>query len=350
MDVADGALPIAAAVALVVFAVRVSHEPRRLGNAVWLGLAVLLTVLSLLHLEGATPFLAALLGGAGLLAALVVPVALIVNGVGMWRREGRSPGNLLSLAVGVGLVVLEALFFVPLGRWGSALVTTAALLAGYFGFLFLSLLVYSVLYSRIGRRGGVDAIIVLGCGLAGDRVPPLLAGRLDRAIRLYTRQKAAPLVVVSGGCGPDETVTEAEAMHAYLVERGIPEDRVRRETRAGTTEENLRFSAALLPADARRVVAVTSDYHVFRTAVQCRRLHLPYHATGSPTAGYFLPSALLREFAALVLHYRRTTIAACVLIAAAGVLVTTQLPGTAATASTSATYSGAASPATTASD
>ena len=61
------------------------------------------------------------------------------------------------------------------------------------------------------------------------------------------------------------------------------------------------------------MLAVTSNYHVFRTAVECRRLGLPFDATGSPTARYFLPSALLREFAALILHYRRTT-AACVLI------------------------------------
>jgi uncharacterized SAM-binding protein YcdF (DUF218 family) len=323
---ADGVLPVAAAAALLVFAARLAHEPRRLGNAVWLGVSLLLTGLWLLrqalHLEWLTPVLVVVLGAVAVLVALVLPIALIVNGGRMWRREGRSTGNLLSLALGAGLIVLEALFFVPLGRWGSALVTVAAVLACYFGFLFLSLLVYSVLYSRVGRRGGLDAIIVLGCGLAGDEVPPLLAGRLERAIRLYTRESTPPLLVVSGGRGPDEEVTEAEAMQAYLRERGVPEDRIRREDQARTTEENLRFSAGLLPEEARRVVAVTSNYHVFRTAVECRRLHLPFHAVGSPTARYFLPSALLREFAALILHYRRTTIAACVVVVAAVVLLT----------------------------
>ncbi|MCR6482586.1 YdcF family protein [Amycolatopsis sp. OK19-0408] len=315
MSVAGGLLPVAAAVALLVFAVRLTHEPRRLGNAVWLGIALLLLGLWLLRLDWLTPVLLVVLGG----VALVLPVALLVNGIRMWRREGRSTGNLLSLALGAGLIALEALFFAPLGRWGSAVVAIAAALACYFGFLFFSLLVYSVVYSRIGRRGGVDAIIVLGCGLAGDRVPPLLAGRLERAIRLYTRESTPPLLVVSGGRGPDEQVTEAEAMAAYLRERGVPADRIRREEQARTTEENLRFSAELLPAGARRVVAVTSNYHVFRAAVECRRLHLPYHATGSPTARYFLPSALLREFAALILHYRRTTIAASALIVGAGI-------------------------------
>ncbi|WP_414639973.1 YdcF family protein [Amycolatopsis sp.] len=302
-----------------------AREPRRLSNAVWLGVALLLTALWLLrtalHLEWLTPVLLGLLGVVAVLVALVLPAALIVNGVRMWRREGRSAGNLLSLGLGVGLVTLEALAFAPLGRWGSAVVAIAAVLAGYFGFLFFSLLVYSVVYSRLGRRGGFDAIIVLGCGLAGDRVPPLLAGRLERAIRLHDRETTPPLLVVSGGCGPGESVSEAEAMHAYLRERGVPDDRIRREDQARTTEENLRFSAALLPADARRVVAVTSNYHVFRTAVECRRLGLPFHATGSPTARYFLPSALLREFAALILHYRRTTIAACLIVAGAGLVL-----------------------------
>ncbi|KDN17368.1 YdcF family protein [Amycolatopsis rifamycinica] len=322
MNIAGAVLPGAAGVALVVFAVRLVREPRRLGNAVWLGVALLLTGLWLLraalHLEWLTPLLVGLLGVAAVLVALVLPAALIANGVRMWRREGRSAGNLLSLGLGAGLLTLEALAFAPLGRWGSALVAIAAVLAGYFGFLFLSLLVYSVVYSRLGRRGGFDAIIVLGCGLNGERVPPLLAGRLDRAIRLHAREATPPLLVVSGGRGPGETVSEAEAMHAYLRERGVPDNRIRREDRARTTEENLRFSAELLPAGARRVVAVTSNYHVFRTAVECRRLGLPFHATGSPTARYFLPSALLREFAALILHYRRTTIAACVLIVGTG--------------------------------
>jgi uncharacterized SAM-binding protein YcdF (DUF218 family) len=325
VNFAGAALPLAAGLALLVFLIRLAREPRRLGNAVWLGVALLLIgawlLREALHLDWLTPVVAVLLAAIAVIVALVLPAALIFNGAQMWRKEGRSKGNLLSLALGVGLITLEVLFFAPLGRWGTALVAIAIVLTGYFGFLFVSLLVYSVLYSRVGRHRDVEAIIVLGCGLAGDRVPPLLAGRLDRAIRLYEREPARPLLVVSGGKGPGESVTEAEAMHGYLRERGVPEDRIRLENQATTTEENLRLSAALLPQAGRagRVLAVTSNYHVFRTAVECRRLGLPIHATGSPTARYFLPSALLREFAALILHYRRTTIAACVLIAGAGV-------------------------------
>ncbi|WIX99541.1 YdcF family protein [Amycolatopsis mongoliensis] len=323
MTVTDVVLPACAAAALLVFAIRLAREPRRLGNAVWLGVALLLTGLWLLrtalHLEWLTPVLVAVVAVVGLVVAVVLPGALIVNGVRMVRREGRSIANLLSFLLGVGILVLEGLFFVPLGRWGSALVATAAVLGCYFGFLFASLLGYSILYGRLRRRTGFDAIIVLGCGLAGDRVTPLLAARLDRAIRLYDREATPPLLVVSGGRGPGETMSEAEAMDEYLRSRGIPADRIRREDRATTTGENLAYSAELL-GDVRphRVLTVTSNYHVFRTAVECRRLGLPFDAAGAPTARYFLPSALLREFAALILHYRRTTIAACALIVGGG--------------------------------
>ncbi|VVJ18862.1 Uncharacterised protein [Amycolatopsis camponoti] len=320
MSVTDAVLPGGATAALLVFAIRLLREPRRLGNAVWLGVALLLAGLWLLraalHLEWLTPILA----GVVAIVALLLPAALVVNGVRMVRREGRSLANLLSFLLGVGMLVLEGLLFVPLGRWGSAVVATATVLACYFGFLFASLLGYSILYGRLRRRTGFDAIIVLGCGLDGDRVTPLLAARLDRAIRLYEREPAPPLLVVSGGRGPGETTTEAAAMDEYLSSRGIPAERIRREDRATTTEENLTFSAELLPGGVRppRVLAVTSNYHVFRTAVECRRLGLPFDAAGAPTARYFLPSALLREFAALILHYRRTTIAACALIIGTG--------------------------------
>ena len=64
MSVTDVVLPGCAAVALLVFAVRLAREPRRLGNAVWLGVALLLTGLWLLraalHLEWLAPVLGVL--------------------------------------------------------------------------------------------------------------------------------------------------------------------------------------------------------------------------------------------------------------------------------------------------
>lgn len=325
MAVAGYVLLGCAVLALVICVAGVVREPRRLSNAFWLGTAIVFSGLWLLtralELGGVAPYLLMAAGGLVALIALMLPGALIFNGVLMVRREGRRPANLLSLMTGIGMVTLAVLFFVPLGVWGSALVFSLILAGGYLGFLFTSLLVYSFLYSRFGRRRGADAIIVLGSGLLGDQVPPLLAARLDRGLRLYQRETEAghtPVMVVSGGQGPDEAVSEAEAMRGYLLDAGLPAERVLLEDRAETTEQNLRYSMEVIAGAGKtgRAVAVTNNYHVFRTAVFARRLGLPVNVLGAPTALYFLPSAFLREFAALLVHYRRINLFTCgVLIA-----------------------------------
>ena len=320
-------LGIAAVAATLVFAYRVWREPRRLGNAVWLGIAAVLGGLWLLgRLSGAGwPQIAVFVVVTVLaaLAVLVLPWALIANGVVMWRRESHSVANLLSLLAGVGMLGVFALATAAVavgeGPWFVAAAVSLLLVAGYFAFLFSALLAYSVLYSRLGRRTRADAIIVLGSGLFGDRVPPLLASRLDRGAECLRKAPGAdPVIVVSGGQGPGETVSEAAAMSAYLRAAGVPAERILLEDKATTTEQNLRYSVAVLDAHGcdGALLAVTNDYHVFRTAVLARRLGLRLNVVGARTASYFVPSAFLREFAALLVQYRRTNLAAVLVLAA----------------------------------
>ncbi|MGW3991874.1 YdcF family protein [Amycolatopsis sp. NPDC004772] len=319
-------LGIAAAAAVLVFGFRVRREPRRLGNAIWLGIAVVLGGFWLLgRLSGAgwpQTVVFVIVAALAALAVLVLPWALLANGVVMWRRERHSVANLLSLLAGIALLGVFTLAAVAVaagaGPWIVAAALSLVLVAGYFAFLFVALLAYSALYGRIGRRVRADAIIVLGSGLLGDRVPPLLASRLDRAAECL-RGAAAPdaVIVVSGGQGPGETVSEAAAMSAYLRAAGVPAERILLEDQAATTEQNLRYSVAVLAAHDRAgaVLAVTNNYHVFRTAVLSRRLGLRLNVVGARTASYFVPSAFLREFAALLAQYRRTNLAAVLVLA-----------------------------------
>jgi uncharacterized SAM-binding protein YcdF (DUF218 family) len=325
-------------VALAVFVVRVLREPRRLSNAVWLGITLMLALLCLTAEAAGMEWLAQILRYSFLVVvlavSLVLPAALIVNGVVMWRREGRRIANLLSLLVGLGLVGVVAVFVFASPSdvvWINASAGSILLLFAYLAFLFCCLLVYSLLYSRIGRRTGVAAIVVPGSGLLGDKVPPLLAGRLDRAASLYRREVRSgmrPVIVVSGGQGPGETTTEAAAMRAHLIDHGLPEDQVLVEDQATTTKENLRLSADLLArhGHAGPAIAVTNNYHVFRTAVIARQLKLTFGVMGAPTALYFLPSAFLREFAALIAQYRRTNIAVGLILVALPWILTFALP------------------------
>jgi uncharacterized SAM-binding protein YcdF (DUF218 family) len=91
-----------------------------------------------------------------------------------------------------------------------------------------------------------------------------------------------------------------------------------REDRSRTTEENLTFSQAIMERSrpGYRCIIVTSNYHVFRTAIIARRLAVNGQVTGARTAGYYWPTAMLREFAAVFLSYKVVNFGICALIVA----------------------------------
>ena len=256
---------------------------------------------------------------------VVAGLGLLANGVVVVRREGMRVATALAGVVGLGLLVLSMAardMIDPAAGWLSRVDGVIVVLGAFLVVQLLGYTGYAVLYARRSRAVGGEVLVVLGCGLDGARVTPLLASRLDRAVRAYRAAVAAgadPIVITSGGRGPDESVPEADAMADYLVRQGIPDDRILRERESRTTEENLRYSAAaarergLLRTD-RRMVVVTSDFHVLRAAMLSRRLGLRARVTGGRTARYFVLTAFLREFAAFLALHLRTNIALGVLL------------------------------------
>jgi uncharacterized SAM-binding protein YcdF (DUF218 family) len=316
-----------AGVAVLVFRAGAAREPRAFGNAVLLGLALALGALGLAERLADTPGRAAHL----LLLALVLAVALVpfvigcyllANGITMIRRESLRPGNLLSLLAGTAVFVVIGLDIVA-GRAEnvelSLFATVATLVFGYISFLLVSYVCYAFVYGLLARAGRSDFVIVLGAGLGpGGQVPPLLASRLDRGHGIWAslnRQATGPgpLLIASGGKGDDEQAAEATAMASYLTSRGFPADHLLLEDRSRNTEENLLFSKAIMDQvqPGARCTIVTSDFHAFRAAMIARRLGLRGQVTGARVAGYYRPSAMLREFAAVFLRYWAVNLAMC---------------------------------------
>ena len=120
-----------------------------------------------------------------------------------------------------------------------------------------------------------DAIIVLGAGVNGSTPSLSMCNRLDAALA-YLNANPAATVIVSGGQGPGEDITEAKAMADYLTAHGIDSARIVQEDRSRTTRENLENSFAILrarggdPADG--VGIVTSEYHLYRAKRMARSL------------------------------------------------------------------------------
>ena len=244
-----------------------------------------------------------------LVAGVALGVALVINGMTMRRRERRSLANKLSLLVGVAILGVIAVGV--LAVWTGWLQLAAMLLllvapVAYIGSAFAAFLGWSFVYARLARRAATPAaVVVLGSGLVGGRVPPLLAQRVALGVEVQNKQ-LTPVLVLSGGQGVDEPRSEGEAMAEYARALGAPSDRMLVESMSTTTQANLTLSRTLLAESGVEgpVLAVSSDYHAFRAATLLRKLGIAGHAIGARTARYYLPSALLREFIALLRDHR----------------------------------------------
>ena len=203
--------------------------------------------------------------------------------------------------MGVGLLH----FFAPRSFLAN-LISFADLLLFYGTFLYLSYIIYAFFLNIFPIKKEPQTIIILGSGLFGDKVPPLLAQRLDKGLAIYEKFNRKPVIIVSGGQGDDELISEAEAMAGYLMEKGVPADSILLENKSRTTFENLTFSKQLMLAhglEQDRVVLVTNSFHALRAGIYMKQVGLKGRSIGSRTAFYFLPSAWIRETAGLIRIY-----------------------------------------------
>jgi len=135
--------------------------------------------------------------------------------------------------------------------------------------------------TAIDALPSADAILVLGGGVKGVAAPRLSpdlnasADRIWHAARLFHKGKA-PIVVVTGGRLPwrANRGPEADAMVRFLVDLGVPGDKILLEQRSRNTYENAREAQRLLAARGMdQVLLVTSAYHM-------RRTQATFHAAG----------------------------------------------------------------------
>ncbi|MGX7417939.1 YdcF family protein [Carnobacterium gallinarum] len=256
------------------------------------------------------------------LAYVVVPmlfigicIYFILNSKTMSTREGKSVTAKLSAALGLNLLIVLPLFFyvltiavLKLPPLIFSIIIFFLLVDLILTFLFAAYVLYSWMYQMIPLKKAVDFIIVLGSGIRSEDVPPLLKSRLDKGIEYYLKNPKAKLIV-SGGQGPDEPVSEAFAMKKYLLSQNIPEQHILVEDRSTTTYENMLYSKKIIEQDWQEktspsIIFSTNNYHVLRGSLYAHKVHLKAEGVGAPTALYFLPTALIREYIALLVHHK----------------------------------------------
>lgn len=118
-----------------------------------------------------------------------------------------------------------------------------------------------------------EIIFVFGAGLIENRLSRSLKVRLDHAYELALKYEKCP-IIVSGGQGKNEWMSEAQAMKDYLVSLGINEERVLMEDKSKTTQENLVLSMRLYDLKNKKIALVSNQFHVYRTELMARKLGL----------------------------------------------------------------------------
>ena len=118
---------------------------------------------------------------------------------------------------------------------------------------------------------GIPYLIVLGAQVKGTKITDSLRRRLRRSAA-YLSENPETMVIVSGGQGPGEAISEAEAMAAYLIGCGIKRSRILLEDQSKSTEENLTFSARYLPDKNVKVGIVSNNFHMYRACLYARRI------------------------------------------------------------------------------
>ncbi|WP_242217967.1 YdcF family protein [Bacillus cereus group sp. BfR-BA-01380] len=242
-------------------------------------------------------------------------IGLFLNARILIRKEGRRLSNCLTLLAGLGILFsIFFLLFEPirfLSPHFRPIFTGVFFIMVYFFFHLSNFLTAYFLYQFNRPRYNQDFIIVLGSGLIHDKVPPLLASRINKAIDFYWKQTAVsfpPTIIFSGGQGPDENISEAEAMQMYAVEKGIPIRHTIKEDRSVNTYQNMLFSKKIM--DSRKEgqyksIFTTNNFHLFRAGLYAKQAGLDSQGIGSKTAFYYWPNAMIREYIAIVVMGRK---------------------------------------------
>ncbi|HEU4952952.1 MAG TPA: YdcF family protein [Gemmatimonadales bacterium] len=153
--------------------------------------------------------------------------------------------------------------------------------------LFAAGVVYTVALAAVlvasqhDQRRPVDVIVVLGAAQYNGRPSPVLRARLDHAIVLY-REGYAPMIVVTGGVGRGDTISEAIVGQRYLVAHEVPQEAVVAQPVGRSTRTSMTAVGEWLrERGLRRVLLVSDPFHMFRLRLEARRIRL--EAYTSPT-------------------------------------------------------------------
>jgi vancomycin permeability regulator SanA len=137
--------------------------------------------------------------------------------------------------------------------------------------------------------------IVFGARIVDGRPTAFLASRLDAAAGLFARHTVRVLLVSGNDDG--HGYDEPDVMRAYLVEHGVPADRIVVDRAGFDTWDTCARARRVYGVD--RAILVTQTFHIHRAVALCRANGIDGYGVGVDSASVGLGSTVygyFREF------------------------------------------------------
>ncbi len=215
---------------------------------------------------------------------------------------------IMNVNLGIIFYFFAGSFFIFLGFLGVVLKSIGLIVRLIFVGIII-LILSSIFLISYGKNDTVtykeDVLIILGAGIDGERVTNPLAKRLDEGVKFHEKNPTA-LIVVTGGQGPQEDITEALAMERYLIGKGVNPEVIIKEEQATSTYENFKYSMEILEKRLESdftVCFATTDFHIFRASNMYSSLGYEATHVSAPSELYAIPVNCAREVMAVVKFY-----------------------------------------------
>jgi len=243
----------------------------------------------------------------GIVIMLVGLLGIIDTFIALKNHWGYNFGTFFPAAVGAFMIIIGFIEGIMgsyrLGAWyrNSKRVILTLLFILFISFLFIEGV---IIYNGLNKdKVKTDYLIVLGAGLRGETPSLALMNRMKSAL-VYANKYPDVLLVLSGGQGIEETISEGEAMKRYFIANGIEEDRLILEDKAKNTYENFKNSYELLnnlgvkmPV---KIMIETNNFHMFRSKFLAKRVGFIAYGEPSAIPYYLIPNLYIREYFAVI--------------------------------------------------
>ena len=151
-----------------------------------------------------------------------------------------------------------------------------------------------------------DYLVVLGAGLRGRSISASLLYRLETALDFHDMYPDVK-IVVSGGQGKGEDMTEALAMRNFLVDNGVDPSLIIMEDKSTNTYENFLYSKNVLEEETVKedftITIISNNFHMYRAKFLAKEVGFNTHGYPAPSHKASALVFYVREFFGVIKAY-----------------------------------------------